>query len=338
MKRKTLTILIANLQGNTASTASQSGEENKLLIKEFKSFIEKMTAKYNGIFVKAMGDGFLLNFESPADSVACGQDIQVKIKQHNANVLDQDNFIQFRIGINTGEVNIDDDGDVTGDVVNIASHIHNFTELNNVYISEATYLTMNRAEIQVHDLGLKKFMNIPKQVRVYKILKKNMSILALMKKKNVMPRVFFTIGFFNAIILIAFFLIVSRSTEQPPDIEELVAQEDYDAIIQSKAQLLDKDPDNLKHHEMVIKAFIKMQEYDKAEEHLKNVLDFHPEGNSICPVTAEFLGEQGEYQMASDWLQRYCEQEPDDQEDKAIVGKLEVMTEEYQPRPEFRDF
>jgi len=306
MKRKTLTILFADLQGFTSRTASQSREDNELLVKELKTFIGKNTANHNGTLVKSMGDGFMLTFESPTDGVACGQEIQSQIEQRNAN---QENFTRIRIGISTGEVNIDDNGDVDGDAVNISSRIQNFAEPNNVYISDATYLAMNRSGIHTKDLGLKQFKNVPDDVRVYKVLKNTPGPQHALQQKSLSPLIFIFIALANAAILITVFIIMAQ---QKPDIEELVAKNDYRAILETATEVLGKDPENLEYHTLAIQSFIKLGEYEELENHLKNVLEFHPEGETICVTTADLLGQEGEYQLASELLQKYCEEEQGD--------------------------
>ncbi|MBL6988259.1 MAG: adenylate/guanylate cyclase domain-containing protein [Bacteriovoracaceae bacterium] len=170
MHSKTLTILFADIQGYTKRTSRQSREQNQNFITEINDFIKKYTKEFSGIFVKNLGDGFLLTFESPTNAVNCGKRIQKEIKTRNANILKKENYVQFRIGISTGEVSLDENGDVFGDAVNIASRIETFAEPNEVFISESTYLAMNKVEVYTQDLGPQQFKNVLTEVRVYKVL------------------------------------------------------------------------------------------------------------------------------------------------------------------------
>lgn len=170
MQSKTLTILMADIQGFTSRTSSQTREENELFIRETHSFVEKHSQAHGGQLVKSMGDGFLVTFESPTDAIKCGLSMQQEISRRNANILNSNNFIRFRIGISTGEVNIDRNGDVFGDAVNIAARIEGFAEPNQVFISESTYLSMNQSEVSAMDLGPKQFKNVIREIRVYRVL------------------------------------------------------------------------------------------------------------------------------------------------------------------------
>ena len=217
MKRQTLTVLFIDVQGYTSRTARQSRADNELFVKEVKSFVEKNCKEKGGTFVKAMGDGFLLTFESPTDAVSCGGEMQKQVEQRNANVLNEDNFIRFRIGISTGEVNIDEDGDVYGNAVNIAARIQKFAEPNGVYIAESTYLAMNKSEIKTLDLGPQQFKNLMQEVRVYKVLKGTVTepirVTAKKPHTNKMPLI---IGVAVVVVIFLLLILAKRRTPPPP--------------------------------------------------------------------------------------------------------------------------
>ena len=161
---------MADIQGFTSRTSSQTREENEIFIKETHSFVVKHVEEFDGRLVKSMGDGFLVTFESPTNAIKCGVSMQSEICRRNANILNSDHFIKFRIGISTGEVNINKDGDVFGDAVNIAARIESFAEPNQVFISESTYLSMNQTEVSALDLGPQQFKNVVREIRVYRVI------------------------------------------------------------------------------------------------------------------------------------------------------------------------
>ncbi|MBF0502617.1 MAG: adenylate/guanylate cyclase domain-containing protein [Candidatus Riflebacteria bacterium] len=171
MKNQLLSIAFIDVQGYTKRTASQSREDNERFVKEIHEFVAQNLEKYEGKLVKTMGDGFMASFASPTNAIQCGLDMQRKLESRNANVVDPNHYIRFRIGINTGEVGVDERGDLFGDTVNIAARIESFAESNEVFISEATYLAMNRNEFGTIDLGLQNFKNATREIRVYKISK-----------------------------------------------------------------------------------------------------------------------------------------------------------------------
>ena len=169
--------MFVDVQGYTLRTSQATRQENQVFVREVNQFVQDKVKDKGGNLVKAMGDGFLITFESPTDAVACGLRMQEELERRNANILNPGNLIRFRIGISTGEVNIDDSGDVFGDAVNIAARIESFSEPNEVFIAEATYLAMNQTEVKAMDLGPQRFKNVVKEVRVYKILKEGASVV-----------------------------------------------------------------------------------------------------------------------------------------------------------------
>lgn len=171
MKTRTLTIMFADIQGYTRRSAQQTREETQLFVTEIKQLIQTCVEKRNGNLIKSMGDGFLITFESPTDAVMCGIEIQKAIEKRNAFIADSSKIVSLRVGINTGEVNIDTDGDIYGSAVNITAKIQQSALPNKVFISEATYLAMNESEIKALNLESVKSKGILKKVKLYKILK-----------------------------------------------------------------------------------------------------------------------------------------------------------------------
>ncbi|MBF0499181.1 MAG: hypothetical protein HQM09_03570 [Candidatus Riflebacteria bacterium] len=171
MDNRLATIVFVDMQGYTKRSAQQTIDEMKVFHDEMFGFVKQHVDKYAGFLVKSLGDGFLIRFDSPTNAVQCGLEMQRKLESRNANVLNPDSIVRFRIGINTGDVGIDENGDLFGDPVNIASRIQSYAEPSEVYISEATYLAMNRNEFGTQDLGPQSFKNATREVRIYKILK-----------------------------------------------------------------------------------------------------------------------------------------------------------------------
>ncbi len=172
MEHKLATIVFIDMQGYTKRTASQTVEEMKRFHDEFHAFVKERLEKHGGVMVKSLGDGFLARFDAPTKAVACALEMQSMLRARNEEILNPEKLVRFRIGINTGEIGIDEQGDVFGDPVNIAARIQSFAEPNEVYISEATYLAMNRNEFGAEDLGAHEFKNATREIKVYKILPK----------------------------------------------------------------------------------------------------------------------------------------------------------------------
>ncbi len=187
MESRLLTIVFIDMQGYTRRSAGQTIEEMKLFHDQMHTFVSEIMQKWNGIMVKSLGDGFMVRFDSPTSAVQAGIEIQRRLDARNAQMMNPDSIVRFRIGINTGEVGIDESGDLFGDPVNIASRIQTFADPSDVFISESTYLAMNRNEFGAVDLGAQELKNATREIKIYKILKNGAPGLTLPGNRQTKP-------------------------------------------------------------------------------------------------------------------------------------------------------
>jgi adenylate cyclase len=92
---------------------------------------------HRGRIVKTTGDGLLVEFASVVDAVRCAVDVQREMQARNA-AIPPDRRIEFRMGINVGDIIIED-GDVFGDGVNIAARLEGLAEPGGISISAAAH-------------------------------------------------------------------------------------------------------------------------------------------------------------------------------------------------------
>jgi len=122
-----------------------------------------------GRVVDFVGDNMLAEFSSALDAVDCAVKIQETLERFNAK-LDQNRRMQFRIGIDLGEVLIDKDV-IYGDGVNIASRLEGLAEPGGICISEFVYSQVHsKLNIGFVDVGTKKLKNFSTPVKVYKVI------------------------------------------------------------------------------------------------------------------------------------------------------------------------
>ena len=115
MERRLAAILAADVVGYSKMMEKDEAGTLTALSGLIKEFIEPLVASNNGRIVKFMGDGILAEFGSVVDAVSCAIAWQGKITE-------KDNNLQFRIGINLGEIIIQGD-DIFGTGVNVASRL-----------------------------------------------------------------------------------------------------------------------------------------------------------------------------------------------------------------------
>ena len=132
--------------------------------------IDPTIAKNRGRMIKTTGDGMLLEFHSVADAVVCAAEIQRRMARRNADVPPA-RWIQFRIGINLGDVIVEDD-DIFGDGVNVAARLETLAEPGGICVSGAVRDQVgNRLDdIAFEDLGEQSVKNIARPIRVFRVL------------------------------------------------------------------------------------------------------------------------------------------------------------------------
>src|ERR1700751_3992197 len=91
-----------------------------------RDLVEPSIAEHHGRLVKTTGDGFIAIFDSPVEAVRCGIVIQQNMTGRNAT-LPRDQRIEYRIGVNLGDVIIEED-DIYGDGVNVASRLEGLAQ------------------------------------------------------------------------------------------------------------------------------------------------------------------------------------------------------------------
>lgn len=131
--------------------------------------IDPAIAKNQGNIIKTTGDGMLVEFQSVADAAKCAIEIQERMRRRNSDVAD-DRRIDFRIGINLGDI-IFEDGDIYGDGVNIAARVEQLAEIGGICVTAAVHDQIDgRVDVAFEDLGEKLLKNISRPVRLYRIV------------------------------------------------------------------------------------------------------------------------------------------------------------------------
>ncbi len=130
--------------------------------------IDPKIAEHHGRIVKTTGDGALVEFSSAVDGVRCAMEIQRVMAERNA-AISEDHRIEFRIGINVGDIIIDE-GDLYGDGVNIAARVETFADPGGICIAENAYRQVDgKLTLNVSNMGEQQLKNIARPVRIYQV-------------------------------------------------------------------------------------------------------------------------------------------------------------------------
>jgi adenylate cyclase len=131
--------------------------------------IDPVIATHGGRIVKTMGDGLLVEFPSVVDAVKCAIAVQQAMSEREADVP-EDRRIQYRIGINLGDIVIDGD-DILGDGVNIAARLEGEADPGGICVSGDSYRqVLGKIDQTFEDLGERVLKNIADPVRAYRVM------------------------------------------------------------------------------------------------------------------------------------------------------------------------
>ena len=131
--------------------------------------IDPAIVKNRGRIIKTTGDGMLIEFHSVVDAVVCATEIQRRMARRNTDVSPA-RWMQFRIGINLGDV-IVEENDIFGDGVNVAARLETLAEPGGICVSGAVRDQVGDRldDVEFEDLGEQSVKNIARPIRVFRV-------------------------------------------------------------------------------------------------------------------------------------------------------------------------
>ncbi len=150
-RRKIAVILATDVVGY--STKMEENEDQTLKnLKVCRSIIDGLVEEYHGRIFNTAGDSVLVEFQSAVEAVICGSEFQNTIKERN-NSVSLNEQMEFRLGINMGDVVIED-GNLYGEGVNVAARLEALAQPGGVCLSKNVHDIVNKkTNFQFHDLG-----------------------------------------------------------------------------------------------------------------------------------------------------------------------------------------
>ena len=169
VERRLAAIFAAYVAGY--SRLIEADEEGTLLrLRAFRAeVIDPKIAHHHGRIVKTTGDGLLVEFASVVDALRCAAEVQAAMAKNNA-ALPSDRRIEFRIGINVGDIVVED-GDIFGDGVNVAARFEGLAEPGGICVSARVHEdAAGRLDLAFEDMGEQALKNIARPVRAYRVV------------------------------------------------------------------------------------------------------------------------------------------------------------------------
>jgi adenylate cyclase len=167
-KRKLTAILSADVLGYSRLMRDDD-EATVRDLATHRVLIAEIIQQHHGRVVDSPGDNLLAEFGSVVDAVNCSIKIQEEIKQRNTGISEK-RRMEFRIGINLGDV-IEEDDQIYGDGVNIAARVEGLAAGGGISISGTVYEHIkDKLSLGYHYLGEQNVKNIPEPIQVYRLL------------------------------------------------------------------------------------------------------------------------------------------------------------------------
>jgi class 3 adenylate cyclase len=168
VQRRLAAILAADVAGYSRLMGADEEGTLERLKAHRRELIDPKIAEHHGRIVKTTGDGMLVAYASVVDAVRCAVEVQQRMTERNADVPG-DHRIEFRVGINLGDIIIDGD-DIHGDGVNIAARLQAMAEPGAVCLSAGAWEhARGKVSFGADDLGQRQLKNIERPVRVFRI-------------------------------------------------------------------------------------------------------------------------------------------------------------------------
>jgi len=168
VKRKLTAILSADVKGYSRLIAKDEAGTLQTL-NTYKEAMANLIQHHHGRVVDAPGDNVLAEFVSVVDAVECGVEIQRELRARN-NKLPEHRKMEFRIGINLGDV-VEEEDKIFGDGVSIAARMQSLADRGGLCISGTVYEHIkNKLTLRYEYLGKQRVKNIVGTVKVYRVM------------------------------------------------------------------------------------------------------------------------------------------------------------------------
>ncbi len=169
MERKLAAVVAADIVGYSRLMGEDEAGTLAAVGALRRAIIDPAIAARGGRLVKAMGDGFLLEFASAVEAVECAVEVQGRVAEMTGETKAAQS-IELRIGVNVGDIMVEDD-DVFGEGVNVAARLEGLADPGGILLSRAAYdQVRDRVEHVFEDLGDRSLKNIARPVQVFRLV------------------------------------------------------------------------------------------------------------------------------------------------------------------------
>jgi adenylate cyclase len=167
--RRLAAILAADVASYSRLIGADEGGTLERLRALRRELLDPKIAEHHGRLVKTTGDGLLIEFGSVVDALRCAVEVQREMTGRNTGVP-SDTRIEFRIGINMGDIVVED-GDIFGDGVNVAARLEALAEPGGICVSARVQEdAAGKVDLVFEDIGERQLKNIARPVRAFRVV------------------------------------------------------------------------------------------------------------------------------------------------------------------------
>src|SRR6266496_5436293 len=168
VSRRLVAVVVADVVGYSRLMERDEAGTHQRLRALHSELIAPKIAEHGGRTVKTSGDGMLLEFASATSALRCAVEIQREMGVRNLYVA-PDERIEFRIGINLGDIIVEGD-DILGDGVNVAARLETLADPGGICVASAVWEQVHEdLGVEFVDSGMQHVKNISKPIRVYRV-------------------------------------------------------------------------------------------------------------------------------------------------------------------------
>ena len=214
-RRKLEAILSADVVGYSRLMQDDDAATVETLTK-YRAIFNDFVSRHEGRIVDSPGDNILAEFDSPVEAVQCAVELQREFARRNRQLAEH-RQMQFRIGINLGDILSRDDGTIYGDGVNVAARLEALAEPGGIMISESARMQVRSlVDVSIADAGEHEVKNIAEPVHVYRIVLDE-TVARRQGSRNV-PRAIISITGTAALVIAIVVTFVFRPVGEPEDL------------------------------------------------------------------------------------------------------------------------
>jgi uncharacterized protein len=164
-------VLFTDQVASTFQTTRRTPGEVRQVSRDLNDLTFEAAERHRGVILKDTGDGHLIEFRSCADAVRCGAVIQERVRQRNESLSDERLRFELHVGIDAGELEVLESGDVRGTAANRAARVCSACPAGDVYFTQGVKDQLHEREAETASVGTVILKGLKGKTRLYRLVR-----------------------------------------------------------------------------------------------------------------------------------------------------------------------